>query len=61
MKNNLLSWSCTMTQTNIHLFKTRQSGLYAGFTEIRAQWLESLERYYTMKTLSDTPHNGLKA
>ncbi|PIO79059.1 hypothetical protein ADO05_00683 [Streptococcus parauberis] len=44
-----------MTQTNIHLFKTRQSGLYAGFTEIRAQWLESLERYYNMKTLSDTP------
>ena len=55
MKNNLLSWSCTMTITNIHLFKTRQSGRYAGFTEIRAQWLESLERYYTMKTLSDTP------
>lgn len=23
--------------------------------EVRAQWLESLERYYTMKTLSDTP------
>lgn len=55
MKSNLLSWSCTMTITNIHLFKTRQSGRYAGFTEIRAQWLESLERYYTMKTLSDTP------
>lgn len=55
MKNNLLSWSCTMKQTNIDLFKTRQSGLYAGFTEIRAQWLESLERYYNMKTLSDTP------
>lgn len=55
MNSNLLSWSCTMAQTNIHLFKTRQSGLYAGFTEIRAQWLESLERYYTMKTLSDTP------
>ena len=44
-----------MSQTNIHLFKTRQSGRYAGFTEIRAQWLESLERYYNMKTLSDTP------
>ncbi|GAJ60809.1 hypothetical phage protein [Streptococcus parauberis] len=44
-----------MTITNIHLFKTRHSGRYAGFTEIRAQWLESLERYYTMKTLSDTP------
>jgi len=26
-----------------------------GFTEITTQWLESLERYYTMKTLSDTP------
>ena len=26
-----------------------------GFTEINTQWLESLERYYTMKTLSDTP------
>lgn len=24
-------------------------------TEIMTQWLESLERYYTMKTLSDTP------
>lgn len=55
MNNNPSLWSCTMTQTNIHLFKTRQSGRYAGFTEIRAQWLESLERYYTMKTLSDTP------
>ncbi len=25
------------------------------FTEITTQWLESLERYYNMKTLSDTP------
>ena len=25
------------------------------FTEINTQWLESLERYYNMKTLSDTP------
>ena len=41
MKKNLLSWLCTKTKTN--------------FTEIMTQWLESLERYYTMKTLSDTP------
>ena len=41
MKKNLLSWLCTKTKTN--------------FTEIMTQWLESLERYSTMKTLSDTP------
>ena len=41
MMKNLLSWLCTKTKTN--------------FTEITTQWLESLERYYTMKTLSDTP------
>ena len=40
MKKNLLSWLCTKTKTN--------------FTEIMTQWLESLERYSTMKTLSDT-------
>lgn len=55
MKNNLLSWSCTMTITNIHLFTTRTNGRYKGLLEVRAQWLESLERYYNMKTLSDTP------
>ena len=55
MKNNLLSWSCIMTITNIHLFTTRTNGRYKGLLEVRAQWLESLERYYTMKTLSDTP------
>ena len=41
MMKNLLSWLCTKTKTN--------------FTEIMTQWLESLERYSTMKTLSDTP------
>lgn len=41
MMKNLLSWLCTKTKT--------------GFSEITKQWLESLERYYTMKTLSDTP------
>lgn len=55
MKNNLLSWSCTMTITNIHLFTNRTNGRYKGLLEVRAQWLESLERYYNMKTLSDTP------
>lgn len=44
-----------MTITNIHLFTTRTNGRYKGLLEGRAQWLESLERYYTMKTLSDTP------
>ncbi|PNY21199.1 hypothetical protein ASN88_01714 [Streptococcus parauberis] len=44
-----------MTITNIHLFTTRTIGRYKGMLEVRAQWLESLERYYTMKTLSDTP------
>lgn len=44
-----------MSQTNIHLFTTRTNGRYKGLLEVRAQWLESLERYYTMKTLSDTP------
>ena len=44
-----------MSQTNIHLFTTRTIGRYKGLLEVRAQWLESLERYYTMKTLSDTP------
>lgn len=44
-----------MSQTNIHLFTTRTIGRYKGLLEGRAQWLESLERYYTMKTLSDTP------
>ncbi len=44
-----------MSQTNIHLFTTRTNGRYKGMLEVRAQWLESLERYYTMKTLSDTP------
>ena len=41
MMKNLLSWLCTKTKTN--------------FTEIMTQWLESLEGYYNMKTLSDTP------
>lgn len=45
-----------MSQTNIHLFTTRTNGRYKGLLEVRAQWLESLERYYTMKTLSDTPN-----
>lgn len=45
-----------MSQTNIHLFTTRTDGKYKGLLEGRAQWLESLERYYTMKTLSDTPN-----
>lgn len=45
-----------MKQTNIHLFTTRTNGRYKGLLEGRAQWLESLERYYTMKTLSDTPN-----
>lgn len=44
-----------MSQTNIHLFTTRTNGRYKGLLEVRAQWLESLERYYNMKTLSDTP------
>ena len=44
-----------MSQTNIHLFTTRTIGRYKGLLEVRAQWLESLERYYTMKTLSDAP------
>ena len=44
-----------MTITNIHLFTTRTNGRYKGLLEVRAQWLESLERYYNMKTLSDTP------
>ena len=44
-----------MSQTNIHLFTTRTIGRYKGLLEVRAQWLESLERYYNMKTLSDTP------
>lgn len=56
MKSNLFSWLCTMTITNIHLFTTRTNGRYKGLLEVRAQWLESLERYYTMKTLSDTPN-----
>ncbi len=55
MKSNLFLWSCTMKQTNIHLFTTRTNGRYKGLLEGTAQWLESLERYYTMKTLSDTP------
>ena len=45
-----------MNQTNAHLFKTRTAGRYAGFTESRAKWLESLEGHYNMKTLSDTPN-----
>ena len=45
-----------MSQTNIHLFTTRTNGRYKGLLEVRAQWLESLERYYNMKTLSDTPN-----
>lgn len=45
-----------MNQTNIHLFTTRTNGRYKGLLEGRAQWLENLERYYTMKTLSDTPN-----
>lgn len=45
-----------MKQTNIDLFTTRTNGRYKGLLEVRAQWLESLERYYTMKTLSDTPN-----
>lgn len=44
-----------MNQTNINLFTTRANGRYKDMLEGRAQWLESLERYYTMKTLSDTP------
>ena len=44
-----------MSQTNIHLFTTRTIGRYKGLLEVRAQWLESLEGYYNMKTLSDTP------
>lgn len=28
---------------------------HTGFTEIMTQWFENLERYYNMKTLSDTP------
>ena len=44
-----------MSKTNIHLFTTRTNGRYKGLLEVRAQWLESLERYYNMKTLSDTP------
>ena len=52
---NLLSWLCTMKQTNIHLFTNRTNGKHKGLLEVRAQWLESLERYYNMKTLSDTP------
>lgn len=45
-----------MKQTNIDLFTTRTNGRYKGLLEGRAQWLENLERYYTMKTLSDTPN-----
>ena len=45
-----------MSQTNIHLFTTRTNGRYKGLLEVHAQWLESLERYYPMKTLSDTPN-----
>ena len=45
-----------MSQTNIHLFTTRTIGRYKGLLEVRAQWLESLEGYYNMKTLSDTPN-----
>jgi len=44
-----------MSQTNIHLFTTRTNGRYKGLLEVRAQWLESLERYHNMKTLSNTP------
>lgn len=44
-----------MSQTNIDLFTTRTIGRYKGLLEVRAQWLESLEGYYNMKTLSDTP------
>ena len=44
-----------MSQTNIHLFTTRTIGRYKELLEVRAQWLESLEGYYNMKTLSDTP------
>lgn len=55
MKNIPFLWLCTMSQTNIHLFTTRTNGRYKGLPEVRAQWLESLEGYYTMKTLSDTP------
>ncbi|MDT2731066.1 hypothetical protein P7G31_02200 [Streptococcus parauberis] len=45
-----------MRQTNIHLFTTRTNGRYKGLLEGRAQWLESLEKRYNMKTLSDTPN-----
>lgn len=45
-----------MKQTNIELFTTRTNGRYKGLLEGRAQWLESLEGYNTMKTLSDTPN-----
>lgn len=45
-----------MNQTNIHLFTTRTNGKYKGLLEGTAQWIENLERYYTMKTLSDTPN-----
>lgn len=55
MMKNLFSWLCTMKQTDIHLFTNRTNGRHKGLLEVRAQWLESLERYYNMKTLSDTP------
>lgn len=45
-----------MKQTNIHLFTTRTNGRYKGLLEGTAQWFENLERYTTMKTLSDTPN-----
>lgn len=45
-----------MNQTNIHLFTTRTNGKYKGLLEGTAQWFENLERYNTMKTLSDTPN-----
>lgn len=45
-----------MKQTNIDLFTTRTNGRYKGLLEGTAQWFENLERYNTMKTLSDTPN-----
>lgn len=45
-----------MKQTNIDLFTTRTNGRYKRLLEGTAQWFENLERYNTMKTLSDTPN-----
>lgn len=33
-------------QTNVHLFRTRKEGKYAGMPEGQAQWLETLDVYY---------------